>query len=431
MTDSSTMTAGQEWRRNWTVVLAAMLGGLMASMHIYSIGVMTAPLEQEFHWSRVQISSGGTIVAVIGVIMAPFAGNAIDRFGPRRIALFFGVLYCGTIALLSTATSNIFYWWFLWALLGFAYSFLTLTLWTTAVSSLFQTSRGLAQAITLCGTGLATMFMPIVSVFFLERGGWRTAYLGLAGFWGVLILPMTFLFFSSAVDQRRSASAVPGASSGHGKNDATLPGYTPSEGFRSPAFIKLAVAASAMSLAVSALFVNMVPILKSQGISLEAAAGIAGLLGIGTITGRVAAGFMLDRVDAKVVAAISTAIPIPAALMLIAAKGSVLLCTIATPMLGMAMGAAVNAIAYLAARHFGMRSFGTLFGTITGMLVLWHGVAPLLGNWAYDQTHSYLPALWAVLPASALCAVLMAWMGRYPDFAPNAVEPVTLAEAAE
>ena len=54
------------------------------------------------------------------------------------------------------------------------------------------------------------------------------------------------------------------------------------------------------------------------------------------------------------------------------------------------------------------------------MLVLWHGVAPLLGNWAYDQTHSYLPALWAVLPASALCAVLMAWMGRYPDFAPYA-----------
>lgn len=427
MTEAATVTAAEEWRRNWTVVLAGMLGGLMVTTHIYSMGVMLKPIEQTFGWSRMQISSGGTIVAVIGVLMAPLAGNAIDRFGPRRIALIFGLLYCGTVALLSTATSSVVYWWVLWALLGFAYSFLTLTLWTTGVSSLFHTSRGLAQAITLCGTALASTFMPIVSVFFLERFGWRTAYVCLAVFWGALILPMIFLFFSSAADKQRSASAA----SGHGRNDASLPGFTARQGFRSPAFIKLAIASGAMSLAVSALFVNMVPILNSQGIPLAAAAGIAGLMGIGTIVGRVAAGFMLDRVDAKVVAAISTAVPVPAALMLIAAKGSVLLCTIAVPMLGMAMGAAVNAIAYLAARHFGMRSFGTLFGTITGMLVLWNGVAPLLGNWAYDRTHSYLPTLWAVVPLSVICATLMAWMGRYPDFSPAASEPELVAEAAE
>jgi len=36
-----------EWRANWPVVAVGMLGVTLATMHIYSTGVMIGPIEQE------------------------------------------------------------------------------------------------------------------------------------------------------------------------------------------------------------------------------------------------------------------------------------------------------------------------------------------------------------------------------------------------
>lgn len=403
------MTAAQEWRANWKVVLAGMLGGSLASVHIYSFGVMVQPLEQEFGWSRTHIASALLVVSIAGVLLATLVGTAIDRFGPRRIGILFGTAYVGSVALLATNTGSHLYWWALWSLLGVLYAFVSLSLWTSGVSSLFTASRGLALAITLCGTAISTMLAPLTTVYFLEHYGWRNAYLGNAVLWGVLILPLVYLFFTSASDRNRTAPKAKADTS-------SLPGLNAREGFRSPAFLMLAIGALSMSLGVSTLFVTMVPVLTSQGLTLERAAGIAGLMGLGTVIGRVTAGALLDRIEAKWVAAFANAVPIPAVLILIYGSGSEILSLIACLMLGSSMGAAVNCYAYLASRHFGMRAFGTLFGTITGALVLSHGIAPVIGNYLYDITKSYEPALWMAVPCCGLTAILMAMLGRYPDF---------------
>jgi MFS family permease len=411
MNDAATMTARQEWRRNWTVVLAGMLGGALASIHIYSFGVMVEPLEKAFGWSRSYISSGMLVVSIVGVLLATLVGAAIDRFGARRIGMIFATLYLGSVALLSTNNGNPIYWIALWTLLGIFYAFISLSLWTAGVSSLFTSGRGLALAVTLCGTAISSMLAPRTTVFFLEHFGWRNAYLFNVALWGGLILPLIFLFFTSAKDRYRTAPKT------QTKGDTSvLPGVSAREGFRSGAFIKLALGASAMSLGTSTLFLTMVPILTSKGLTLENAAWIAGLMGVGSVVGRVTSGALLDRLDAKWVAAIANAVPIPAELILIYGGSSTILSLTACLMLGMAMGAAVNCYAYLASRHFGMRAFGTLFGTITGMLVLWHGIAPVIGNHMYDVTKSYEPALWMAIPCAAVTSLCMALLGRYPRF---------------
>ena len=43
----------------------------------------------------------------------------------------------------------------------------------------------------------------------------------------------------------------------------------------------------------------------------------------------------------------------------------------------LSIGTEVDACAYLAARHFGMRSFGTLFVAINGLLLFGTGFSPL------------------------------------------------------
>src|SRR5688572_1042070 len=112
------MTATQEWRANWPLVLAGILGMAIGSLHAYSLGVMIAPLEAEFGWKRAQISSGLFITSTIAVIFAPFMGMAIDRLGTRIIALTGVTFYCGALALLSQARDSLWSWQLLWMLLG-------------------------------------------------------------------------------------------------------------------------------------------------------------------------------------------------------------------------------------------------------------------------------------------------------------------------
>src|SRR3546814_8433608 len=72
-----------EWRAHWRVVFASIVGIMIAQTHIYSLGVMIGPLEQEFGWGRAQINSGLLIMSMVVFPLAPIMGVAIDRFGPR------------------------------------------------------------------------------------------------------------------------------------------------------------------------------------------------------------------------------------------------------------------------------------------------------------------------------------------------------------
>jgi hypothetical protein len=78
----------------------------------------------------------------------------------------------------------------------------------------------------------------------------------------------------------------------------------------------------------------------------------------------------------------------------------------------------LDAVAYLVGRHFGMRNYGTLFGTIAGLLALATGLGPVLLNLVYDATGGYKLVLLAYIPLSLLSAAMFASLGRYPVFAP-------------
>src|SRR3546814_1299152 len=81
------------------------------------------------------------------------------------------------------------------------------TVWIAAVTILFSASRGLSLAVTLCSTGIASSFVPLLTVFLLEDFGWRTTYLLLGGMAAVAGIPILFMFFSSAKDKARRPTA--------------------------------------------------------------------------------------------------------------------------------------------------------------------------------------------------------------------------------
>jgi MFS family permease len=386
------------------MLVPCLIGITLCSAPNHMLGVLVGPLERAFGWSRAEISSGPFIIAMVGLVAGPFAGMLADRLGPRRIALSGIPFFCAALALVSLASASIWSWWVLWALVGIAAVAIFPALWTSAIASLFVRNRGKALAIALCGTGVSAAFMPPLTNMLVEDHGWRGAYVGMGLLLLVIALPPTFLLFRSAHDRRGRAE------------EAALPGVSARAGFASWRFARLAVAATLFNFTITGLTANQVPILIGAGLSPGPAAAVAGLMGIGAIIGRLAGGVLLDRFDAKKVAAISVLTPCVTAVLLLAFPGSVEAAMAASLVLGLAFGTELDACTYLAARHFGLHSLTTLFGTINGLVIFASGVGPVVANHIFDVTRSYQPYLWLVLPGLAVTATLFLALGRYPDF---------------
>ena len=404
-------SASAEWRSNWTVVLAACTGMAVASIISYSSGLFIEPLEQEFGWSRVQIMSGHSIAATIAAICAPFMGVLVDRYGPRRIGIAAVITVCGSIALFSQTGPDIWHWRMLWLPLTLGIILVQPMVWTAAITSLFASGRGLALAVTLCGSSLASIVVPKMTYALIEAFGWRTAWLGLGAIWLVLAMPLIWLFFTSAVDRSRTRTSNLGS-----QQTVARPSVWQS-GVLSWRFPVLLVAGVSIALVVVTMVVSIVPVLSASGIARGDAAWIAGLVGFTAIFGRLAIGSLLDRMDGRVIAAVCVSLPVLAILLLIAVPGSIIAAAIAVLIFGFSLGAELDIVAYLTSRYFGRENFGFLFGTIGGCLGFASGNGPVALNAVYDATGTYTPALWAAIPLCLLSAVLFLCLGRYPDTA--------------
>ena len=401
-------SASKEWRGGWTLVLASLTGIMVSALPTSSIGVLMEPLEREFGWARAEISSGPGLVSIIAMALATLVGLAIDRFGARPIALTAAGLMLSAIALMSTVSDSLWHWWAIWGLAGVASAAMPAA-WLAPITARFSASRGLAMAVALCGSGITNSLAPIVTHYLVENHGWRVAYLGVAAIWALFALPIIVAFFWSG-SRSGGASAKTATASGD------LPGLSVREGLSSRAFYQIGIAAFLSTGAGVGIILNLFPVLVSTGISRGDAAWVAGLMGVSTIVGRLCGGWLLDRVEAKVIAALSAFLAIAMPVCLLLAPGSITVAALGVATYGLVGGAKIPAIAYLTSRHLGQKAFGTLYGTINASIALSVAISPVAANLIYDAAKSYNMAMWAAVPALVVAAILYVTLGRYPDF---------------
>lgn len=400
--------ATAEWRAHWPVVLAAGAGYAASTIVTYSSSLFIQPMQAEFGWSRAQIMSGHSVAAIAGAICAPFTGYFVDRLGPRRLGIVAVIALCIATALLGLTGASIWMWRAMWLPVAFAIVLIQPSVWTAAVTSLFAAGRGLALAAMLCGGSIASIVTPPLTYWLIEEFGWRLAWVGLAAFWAVIALPLILLFFTSAKDRQRTGqSPKPKAS------DLPRPSVWES-GILSLRYLQILVGGVLIAGIVVSLAVSIVPILSSRGIGRGEAAGLASLIGVSAIVGRLGIGTLLDRIHGRYLAALCVALPIAGIAILIAVPGSIGAAAVAVLILGFSFGAELDIIAYLTSRYFRTENFGFLFGTIGGCLGLVGGNGPVLLSAVFDATGSYVPALWGAIPLCVVAALLFLSLGPYP-----------------
>lgn len=395
-----TPNAAAEFRRSWLIVAVSMVGMCFGGSGVlwYSFGVLITPLRHAFGWSNSEIGAWATFVSIGSLVGLPAAGHLADRFGVRRVVLSAIPLCALAIGLGSRVNRE------LWTLYLVAFAVGTIAAgmssltYSRAINGWFDAARGTALGLMSAGIGLGATFGPRLLQSIVDRHGLRSGFYALAGM--VLIpLPLAALFLREW--RERPAGARMRAEGG----------LTRREAMRRPVFWLLAAGSIAWNLCAGGNF-HLIPFLTSSGLGRAAAADMVGWLGVTAMLGRIATGFVIDRLHAPYVCAVVFLVEAAAfaSLGLIDVHGA----RFPIMVIGLSHGAEVDCFTYCAARYFGIRSYGMVFGLLSVGAAIGNGLGPPLIGLVRDLSGSYPEAFCVDAAFGIVAALLLALAGRHP-----------------
>jgi predicted MFS family arabinose efflux permease len=397
-----------EFRRGWPVLIAAALGTAFGASPIpfNSIGPFTRPLAEEFGWGRGDIQLALFWFTAAVVLVVPFIGGLADRIGVRKVAIATLALFGVAFAALAFTPASLFAFYLLWILMGALGGGSTPVSWTRAVNAWFVHNRGLALALTLMGTGVTAAFLPSFATWLIEAYGWRKAFIGIALLPLAVALPVVVWLFREP-DEKDATPLIAATRRSGATVGAALRNYR---------FWVIAAAIFCVSIGVGGSITNFQPLLMDRGFQPQAAAKIAGVIGISVIAGRLVAGFLIDRFWAPLVTLPMLALPALACFLLAQATVPAPAAILSAMLIGLAAGAETDLVAYLTARYFGLAHYGRLYGLQYSVFGFASGISPFMFGKVFDVTGSYQPILYVAAALFVLGAVALLTLGRYPRF---------------
>lgn len=410
------MTVNREFSLGWKVLLASMIGVMCgaAPLPYNTIGFFMGPLNAEFNWSFGEMGLGVTIFGITASLMAPVIGWLTDRYGVRPVALYSLIAFGLSFAAFAFTPASLIGFYGLWLVMGLVSIGSTPVSWTRAINLWFFKNRGLALGLTLIGTSLAAVFLPKLTVALIDSYGWRMAYPGLALLPLGLALPLAFFLFREPRDDEKPKEII-------STQAGRLNGVALAHAMKDMRFWIIFASIFAVALAYGGAHIHLPQILGQLGFERGDAAIIMGSLGIAIFAGRLITGFLFDHFHAPLVALPVLSLPAVACWMLASGEVSSTQAFISVMLFGLAAGAEMDVIAYLAGRYFGMAHYGKIYGMLYMPFGIAASISPALYGWVRDTYGSYDLMLQAAMILFLFGAFILLALGRYPDFSKETV----------
>ncbi len=413
------------WRRlrrayyGWWLLAGSVIAvALVAGTSFWSIGLYVDPLEQEFGWSRWQVSGGFSIAQLMSALAAPLIGYGVDRYGPRRLIVVGAVLTAASYLLMATIT-DLWQWYAYQSVNAVFRQMMFFIPFQTLISRWFDRRRGLAVGI--LGTGFSLGGFAIVPLMRLviDAVQWQGSFVVVGVLTVAVLTPFALLVLRDHPSEM--GIEVDGLAKPEGEPATTpvLTGVTVGQALRTPLFWVIAAAMTAFFFGMIGWMLHGIPYYESVGYSTERAATLFSIAAGGGIVSRLAFGYLADRIPRMEAAAMVVAIFLAGAFAtLLLTGGSVVgvVIFLALWVVGSSGGPMVEPL--LLARSFGLASFASLLGIFQIVSVV-HLVSPIIAGAIYDTTGAYDWAL--VMLTSAMCLSLalfwLAWRLPRPRFA--------------
>jgi MFS family permease len=397
---------GIRFTNPWWVVAGAVTGLIVCNGPVlaFTFGVFLKPLMADMGWDRAEASFALSFGGIFSAVMVPVFGWMMDRWSIRRVALPGIVLYAGAIALLALSPRSLLLFTLLFALAEGLSAIQTPIGYAKAIAAWFDRRRGLALGIAMSGVGIGGFIMPQLSEALIERVGWRGAYVVLAMLTLLIAFPVVALWI-------REPRPGEGEHGGPVVARQDLPGLTPRQAAGTLHFWFLLAVLFLVAISINGTVAHIVPLLTDAGIPRATAAATLGLFGLATMTGRLMAGWLVDRFFASYVATVLFLAPIAGFGLLASATGA--LPAMGVILLGLGLGTEIDLIAFLVSRYFGQRSFGQIYGYCFMLFGFGSSAGRFLGGWIYDLAGSYNPALIGAAVALVVAVILVNSLGPY------------------
>jgi predicted MFS family arabinose efflux permease len=394
-------SAKSEWLTGLPLLLTCAIGMSGNSVAQHVLGQFMLPLEQEFGWSRTQVTLGMSISMMLGFVLSSVVGRAVDKLNARVLALIGLVLSGMVLAAFSLMNGNLVLWTGLWLCYVLSGLMCSVVIWLSVIPAAFTTHRSFATAIVLCGGGLGTAVSPVYARWLIELYDWRTAYQILGVSWFGFALLLAVLFFHDRRDRKAAAEAETKA---HG---APLRGLAPWKNLaKSPTFVKLAAVVFMVISAEFSYNIHLSPALIDKGFEPMAAAQLAGLFGVGAIAGKLGVGWFFDRLPVHQVAIGVMGILAAACMMLAPLGDQTFLAIAACLTLGLSSGAMLTMLACVSRTYF-PGQFGLVFGALMSVMALGAASGPTVAGMIHDQIGSYGPIYWYGVAVAGISTLIL------------------------
>ncbi|MBI4235945.1 MAG: MFS transporter, partial [Chloroflexi bacterium] len=157
-----------------------------------------------------------------------------------------------------------------------------------------------------------------------------------------------------------------------------------------------------------AVITQVVPHLESVGISRTRAAAALSILAIFGMIGKVAFGYLAEKIPARFAVMGSLGCQITGLLILIFAGDSPLV-WLFVPIFGLGFGGLGSLVPLINQETFGLRAYGSIFGMVNLITLSAAFIGPPLVGYTYDTTGSYRPAFLAIAGLFVLGAIVIAF----------------------
>jgi cyanate permease len=264
----------------------------------------------------------------------------------------------------------------------------------------------------MMGIGIGSIVVPILAQRLITMFGWRMAFAIFGG--AVLLLPLPVIAALLQNDPRQRGLRPDGDESNQASplSRKDKEGLSWHEIWHSPTFWIMICIFSLAGAGVHGAILHMSAIFTDRGVTAERAALATSLVGAGALLGRLASGYLLDRLFAPRVAILfygATAVGM--AILSVGSIGNVALAS--SFLVGLGMGAEVETMGYMISRYFGLRAFGTAYGHAFGSYMLAGAAGVFLMGAGYDRFHSYTVPLAGFCGAMLLTLILLTRLGPY------------------
>jgi predicted MFS family arabinose efflux permease len=358
----------------------------------YAFPVLLVPIATDLGASTATVTGAATLSILTAAAAAVPVGRWLDRHGGRALMTAGSIV--GVAAVLALAqVDTVAELYLVFAVIGLAGA---ASLYEAAFAVLIATTgpgrrdRALL-AVTIVAGFASSIFFPLTG-WLSEQYGWRTTFVILAGLLGVTAVPG----HASTVPTRRTHHAT-----AHRRT-----GLPPSAVLRDVQFWWLTLAFVAQAGAVSAVAVLLVTYLRQAGHPTTVAATISGLLGVLSVTGRVATSGLARRYGMTTVTAVVFAVQAAGAATLAHVGRSLAGAAVCVIAFGLGFGVATIARPAILADRYGTHRYATIAAAMTVPITLAKAGAPLAA--AAVGTDHFLP--WA--GAACLLAALLLWTNR-------------------